>query len=76
MPAPAWQYHEPDHPDADFDALAEIYDRNMQNFRYVQGMIERAGLEIERAKHSRGFFALYLCTKTTNSASAEGNSND
>ncbi|MHB8117276.1 MAG: class I SAM-dependent methyltransferase [Methanothrix sp.] len=22
MPAPAWQYHEPDHPGANFDALA------------------------------------------------------
>jgi len=39
MPAPAWQYHEPDHPGADFDALAEIYDRNMQRFRDVQGEI-------------------------------------
>jgi putative AdoMet-dependent methyltransferase len=39
MPAPAWQYHEPDHPGADFDALAEIYDRNMQKFRDVQGEI-------------------------------------
>ena len=40
MSAPAWQYHEPDHPGADFDALAEIYDRNMQKFRDVQGEIE------------------------------------
>ena len=39
MPVPAWQYHEPDHPGADFDALAEIYDRNMQKFRDVQGEI-------------------------------------
>jgi putative AdoMet-dependent methyltransferase len=39
MPDPAWQYHEPDHPGADFDALAEIYDRNMQKFRDVQGEI-------------------------------------
>ena len=39
MPAPAWQYHEPDHPGANFDALAEIYDRNMQKFRDVQGEI-------------------------------------
>jgi len=31
----------------------------------MQGMIERAGFEIERAKHSHGFFALYLCTKTS-----------
>ena len=40
MSAPAWQYHEPDHPGANFDALAEIYDRNMQKFRDVQGEIE------------------------------------
>jgi putative AdoMet-dependent methyltransferase len=40
MPAPAWQYHELDHPGADFDALAEIYDRNMQKFRDVPGEIE------------------------------------
>jgi len=40
MSAPAWQYHEPDHPGADFDVLAEIYDRNMQKFRDVQGEIE------------------------------------
>lgn len=39
MPAPAWQYHEPDHPGANFDAIAEIYDRNMQRFRDVQGEI-------------------------------------
>jgi putative AdoMet-dependent methyltransferase len=42
----------------------------------MQGMIERAGFKIEKATHSQGFFALYLCTKTTNSASSEGNSND
>lgn len=39
MPDPSWQYHEPDHPGANFDALAEIYDRNMQKFRDVQGEI-------------------------------------
>ncbi len=39
MSAPVWQYHEPDHPGADFDALAEIYDRNMQKFRDVHGEI-------------------------------------
>ncbi len=39
MPAPAWQYHEPNHPGADFDALAEIYDRNMQKVRDVPGEI-------------------------------------
>ena len=40
MTAPTWQYHEPNHPGADFDALAEIYDRNMQKYRDVQGEIE------------------------------------
>jgi putative AdoMet-dependent methyltransferase len=40
MPAPSWQYHEPDHPGADFDALAEIYDRNMQKYRDIQGEIQ------------------------------------
>ncbi|MDD1749519.1 MAG: methyltransferase domain-containing protein [Methanothrix sp.] len=40
MPAPAWQYHEPDHPGADFDALAENYDRNMKKHRDVQGEIK------------------------------------
>jgi ubiquinone/menaquinone biosynthesis C-methylase UbiE len=37
---PAWQYHEPDHPGADFDALAEKYDRNMQRYRDIQGEIK------------------------------------
>ncbi|MBN1235173.1 MAG: class I SAM-dependent methyltransferase [Methanotrichaceae archaeon] len=37
---PAWQYNEPAHPGADFDALAESYDRNMQKFRNIQGEIE------------------------------------
>ena len=36
MTTPAWQYHEPDHPGADFDALAEIYDQDMQKHRDVQ----------------------------------------
>ena len=36
MKTPAWQYHEPDHPGADFDALAEIYDQDMQKHRDVQ----------------------------------------
>ncbi len=36
METPAWQYHEPDHPGADFDALAEIYDQDMQKHRDVQ----------------------------------------
>ena len=40
MTAPVWQYHEPDHPGADFDAMAEIYDRNMQKYRDVQGEID------------------------------------
>ena len=40
MPAPTWQYHEPDHPGADFDAMAEIYDRNMKQYRDVQGEIK------------------------------------
>lgn len=40
MSAPSWQYHEPDHPGADFDAMAEIYDRNMQRYRDVQGEID------------------------------------
>jgi putative AdoMet-dependent methyltransferase len=31
----------------------------------MQGMIERAGFEIEQAKQSHGFFALYLCKKTS-----------
>lgn len=39
MIIPKWQYNEPDHPGADFDALAEIYDLNMQKFRDVQGEV-------------------------------------
>lgn len=42
MAIPKWQYHEPDHPGADFDALAEIYDRNMQKYRDIQGEIREA----------------------------------
>ncbi|HEX7445111.1 MAG TPA: methyltransferase domain-containing protein [Methanothrix sp.] len=38
MNTPAWQYHEADHPGADFDALAETYDQDMQH-RDVQGEI-------------------------------------
>ena len=41
MPASPWQYHEPDHPGADFDALAEIYDRNMQKYRDIKGEIQQ-----------------------------------
>src|SRR5512136_686192 len=40
MHTPAWQYHEPEHPGADFDAIAETYDRNMKKIRDVQGEIE------------------------------------
>jgi ubiquinone/menaquinone biosynthesis C-methylase UbiE len=41
LPAsPCWQYHEPDHPGADFDAIAETYDRNMKKHRDIQGEIE------------------------------------
>jgi putative AdoMet-dependent methyltransferase len=29
----------------------------------MQGMIERAGLDVIRAEHKHGFFGLYLCTK-------------
>ncbi len=41
MPAHTWQYHEPDHPGADFDALAEVYDRNMQKYRDIHGEIQQ-----------------------------------
>jgi len=37
---PAWQYHAPAHPGADFDAMAESYDRTMQQYRDVQGEID------------------------------------
>jgi len=40
MTNPSWQYHEPDHPGADFDALAGSYDRSMQEYRDVQGEIQ------------------------------------
>jgi ubiquinone/menaquinone biosynthesis C-methylase UbiE len=39
MPIPSWQYHEPDHPGADFDAIAEEYDRNMRRVRDVEAEI-------------------------------------
>ena len=39
MPIPSWQYHEPDHPGADFDAIAEDYDRNMRRVRDIDGEI-------------------------------------
>lgn len=41
MTTPAWRYHEPDHPGADFDALAEIYDQDMQKHRDIQGEIAK-----------------------------------
>lgn len=37
---PTWQYHEPGHPGADFDAIAETYDRNMRKHRDVDGEIK------------------------------------
>jgi ubiquinone/menaquinone biosynthesis C-methylase UbiE len=40
MPTPSWQYHEPDHPGEDFDAIAEIYDQNMKKFRDVDREIQ------------------------------------
>jgi len=40
MPIPSWQYHEPDHPGADFDAIAEEYDQNMRKVRDIQGEID------------------------------------
>lgn len=39
MTVPVWQYQESDHPGADFDSLAEIYDRNMQKFRDIEGEV-------------------------------------
>jgi ubiquinone/menaquinone biosynthesis C-methylase UbiE len=38
----------------------------------MQGLIERAGFEIERTTHNQGFFALYLCKKTINGISRRG----
>ncbi len=40
MTIPKWQYHEPEHPGADFDAMAESYDQHMQRFRDIQGEIQ------------------------------------
>ena len=40
MASPPWQYHEPEHPGPDFDAVAPSYDHNMQKFRDIQGEIE------------------------------------
>lgn len=40
MPAPAWQYNEPDHPGMDFNAAAEYYDRSVSRFRDIDGEIE------------------------------------
>jgi len=39
MTIPPWQYHEPDHPGADFDAIAEEYDLNMRRVRDVEAEI-------------------------------------
>lgn len=39
MTTPARQYYEPDHPGADFEALAEIYEQDMQKHRDIQGEI-------------------------------------
>jgi putative AdoMet-dependent methyltransferase len=41
MTSPAWQYHEPDHPGADFDALADKYDKDMQKHRDIQSEISQ-----------------------------------
>jgi putative AdoMet-dependent methyltransferase len=40
MTIPKWQYHEPEHPGADFDAMAESYDQQMQRYRDIQGEIQ------------------------------------
>ncbi len=40
MNIPKWQYHEPEHPGADFDAMAESYDQHMQRYRDIQGEIQ------------------------------------
>ncbi|VVB69257.1 Ubiquinone/menaquinone biosynthesis C-methyltransferase UbiE [uncultured archaeon] len=40
MTIPKWQYHEPQHPGADFDAMAESYDQHMQSYRDIQGEIQ------------------------------------
>jgi hypothetical protein len=40
MAIPKWQYIEPDHPGADFDALAESYDPNMQKYWGIKGEIQ------------------------------------
>lgn len=39
MRIPNWQYSEQDHPGADFDAIAESYDKTMEKFRDIQGEI-------------------------------------
>lgn len=39
MKIPNWQYSEQDHPGADFDAIADSYDKTMEKFRDIQGEI-------------------------------------
>lgn len=39
MAVPEWQYQEPEHPGADFDAIAEDYDESQRRCRDVQGEI-------------------------------------
>jgi ubiquinone/menaquinone biosynthesis C-methylase UbiE len=51
MAVPKWQYHEPDHPGADFDALAVIYDRNMQKYRDIQGEIQEILVFLDLKPH-------------------------
>jgi putative AdoMet-dependent methyltransferase len=36
---PEWQYQELKHPGADFDALAEVYDKSQERYRDIQGEI-------------------------------------
>lgn len=39
MAVPEWQYQELQHPGADFDALAEVYDKSQEIYRDIQGEI-------------------------------------
>jgi ubiquinone/menaquinone biosynthesis C-methylase UbiE len=66
MTLPQWQYHEPDHPGFDFDALAEGYDQSMQKYRDIQGEIQeildyldlRSGQTVLEIGTGTGEFAL------------------